>query len=285
MIKISYLNSIETANLLGVNVSTVKRWTDDGKLKCQKTAGGHRKFSMVHISDFVQRNFNGLVFSNIFPDGSAGDIKIQFRIIKQDFGYLKSFLSGQILHAKQFRFENVLKGLYLTGQPLHKIYDALVTPLLQEIGTMWEKGEITVLQEHITSQYIKDSLERLQGIVQNPARSLGPVFLFNPENELHDIALKMTDHILRHRGFDTLFSGQVSPAMEIEEMIRNIKPVRIYVGVTFVQDKQKLENDLNYLIHLADKYRIKVYAGGQGLDRLELGYFKRLYNFEQVSLI
>ena len=50
-----YLNSKEVAMIMGVHVSTVKRWTDAGKLPCYQTPGGHRKFILNHINEFWQR--------------------------------------------------------------------------------------------------------------------------------------------------------------------------------------------------------------------------------------
>ena len=47
-----YLSSKNVAEILGVNISTLKRWTDNGTLECTKTAGGHRKFTMQNIRDF-----------------------------------------------------------------------------------------------------------------------------------------------------------------------------------------------------------------------------------------
>ena len=35
--EIQYFNSHDAAKILGVNVSTVKRWTDEGKLECIKS--------------------------------------------------------------------------------------------------------------------------------------------------------------------------------------------------------------------------------------------------------
>ena len=55
---IEYYNSQEAARILGVNVSTIKRWTDDGQLECIRTAGGHRKFIMSQLSKFLEANRN-----------------------------------------------------------------------------------------------------------------------------------------------------------------------------------------------------------------------------------
>lgn len=49
-----YLSSKDVAEILGINISTLKRWTDSGVLECSKTAGGHRKFTMQHIRNFYK---------------------------------------------------------------------------------------------------------------------------------------------------------------------------------------------------------------------------------------
>ena len=54
-----YLSSKEVSGILGVNISTLKRWTESGKLGCEKTAGGHRKFTMQHVREYYKSNSNG----------------------------------------------------------------------------------------------------------------------------------------------------------------------------------------------------------------------------------
>ena len=51
-----YLNSKEISDILGVNISTLKRWTDNGTIDCHKTAGGHRKFTMQNVRDYYKKN-------------------------------------------------------------------------------------------------------------------------------------------------------------------------------------------------------------------------------------
>mgnify|MGYP001337092544 FL=1 len=48
-------NSYQIAAIIGVNVSTIKRWTDSGKLKCFQSVGGHRKFHLNHITEFLKK--------------------------------------------------------------------------------------------------------------------------------------------------------------------------------------------------------------------------------------
>ena len=49
-----FYSTIEIARMLRVDSSTVKRWADSGKLLCCKTVGGHRRFSLKQVRQFVE---------------------------------------------------------------------------------------------------------------------------------------------------------------------------------------------------------------------------------------
>jgi excisionase family DNA binding protein len=49
-----YYRSGELARLLHVDESTVKRWADRGLIRCYRTPGGHRKFTVRQIRDFIR---------------------------------------------------------------------------------------------------------------------------------------------------------------------------------------------------------------------------------------
>lgn len=49
----SYLRTAEVAALLQVDPKTVARWAKEGRLPCQRTLGGHRRYPEAEIRELL----------------------------------------------------------------------------------------------------------------------------------------------------------------------------------------------------------------------------------------
>lgn len=282
---ISYLNSEEAARILGVNVSSIKRWTDSGKLECIQTEGGHRKFQLSHLSKFIENHKKYARKAHVFPIENDADLQISHYILKGDFNFLIDHLYIQALSGNHREMQKVLNGLYLSQYPLYQIYDQLLTVVLHRLGDMWASGAISVIEEHIASQGIRDCLNRLQGIIYLPQPDSYSAICITLAYELHDIALKMVENILELRGFRTFFSGQITPVIKLDELLDRIKPQRLYVGSTVISDPDAEQHETNRMFDLSLSRNIDVYLGGRGWDILNYHHpavKNRLHTFEEV---
>ena len=283
---VNFLNSQEAAHVLGVNVSSIKRWTDSGKLECIQTAGGHRKFLMNHLVNFIEEHAKKSSRANIFEIESESDVELSYHILKGDFETLIEYVVEKARLSDRFAVQKVLNGLYLGHYPLHMIYDHLVTPVLRQIGTLWMNKNLSIIEEHIAAQAIRDALNRLQGIIRLPDKKEGKAIFLNLSTELHDIGLKMVENIMEIRGFQTFFSGQMTPLIQIEQIFEKVKPDRLYISSTYVGDRETTQHEADQLFDICRENGTRVYAGGRGWDTLSYDHPAveiRLYSFEEVS--
>ena len=260
------LNSEEAARVLGVNVSSIKRWTDEGRLECIRTLGGHRKFQMDHLASFVRRNRKKMSKVNIFTVENEEDLEINYFILKGDFEFLIAYVIDKAILGKRDEVQNVFTGLYLSQYPLHRIYDDLVTPVLHRIGEQWTEQSITITEEHIASQIIRDAIIRLQGIIRVPRKKIGSAVCLNLSSELHDIALKMVQNLLELRGFQVYFSGQKTPYLDMEKMLQKLKADRLYISSTYNEDVRLAQLEVEKIFEFCAQLTTKVFIGGRAFD-------------------
>jgi len=48
------LTTSEAASMLGVSVPTIRLWADSGRVPCHRTAGGHRRFEVEELADWLR---------------------------------------------------------------------------------------------------------------------------------------------------------------------------------------------------------------------------------------
>ncbi|MCF7823364.1 MAG: cobalamin-dependent protein [Candidatus Marinimicrobia bacterium] len=262
------ISSIDVAKILGVNVATIKRWTDSGKLDCVKTAGGHRKFLLRHLAAFAMEHEKYSQRLSLLPIDNREDLELSEQILHADYGRLIPQTLELSLNCNQESLNTILSGLYMIHQDLASIYEDLLTPVLRVIGEKWMDGKISVSQEHLASQTIRDGIVKLQNVVVKPEILKGKAFVLTLSEELHDIPAKMVQHLLELRGYQVLYSGQKTPAEDTVSVFESFHPDRVYLSSIYAENISDAQSELKELIKLCADHKIDLYVGGSGLDQL-----------------
>ncbi len=50
------INTKDACRLLGVSAKTLRRWCNDGFLSYYTTVGGHKRFSLKTLQEFLEKN-------------------------------------------------------------------------------------------------------------------------------------------------------------------------------------------------------------------------------------
>jgi MerR family transcriptional regulator, light-induced transcriptional regulator len=102
------------------------------------------------------------------------------------------------------------------------LLQAVVLPYLRALGERWQRGEVSVAQEHFASSVIRG---RLLGLARDWGQGVGPaVLLACVPGEQHDIGLIAFGLALRARGWRIMFLGSDTPIEMIEQVSGILAP-------------------------------------------------------------
>jgi excisionase family DNA binding protein len=258
------LSTADIARLFNVTETTVKRWADEGTLKCQKTPGGHRKFLIRNVVEFAERNNFEPVGILAFSETDALAPAIQMAVLSRDFGTLVDSFIHKALSPSKTDLASFLSYLYEHRIHLWEIHDLVLRPAMATIGERWANGELDVSHEHRASYETLDALARLQSqIMIKPA--LGNVALFAcPGEELHEIGLRCASYLFESEGWTTHYLGARVPSEALVAAVCELKPVVVCLSVTRQIVNPETESQMLRLSSAARKQGALIVAGGSG---------------------
>jgi excisionase family DNA binding protein len=95
----------------------------------------------------------------------------------------------------------------------------LIGPTLRAVGSQWEKGDLSIAEEHRASAVAARLISRLGGRFVRRGVKLGTVVLASPAGELHSAPVAITANLLRWRGFDVVELGADTPADALADAV------------------------------------------------------------------
>ena len=113
------------------------------------------------------------------------------------------------------------------------IDDEIIAPALWLVGELWERGEITVADEHIATE-ISIRVLALQREAQRVAQARRDhrVMLAAAPGERHVVALRMAANLLRDAGYGVVMLGADVPAHALGAAARRLEPDVICLTLT-----------------------------------------------------
>jgi MerR family transcriptional regulator, light-induced transcriptional regulator len=110
---------------------------------------------------------------------------------------------------------------------LSSLVGDLVLPVMREVGEGWERGEVSVAQEHLSTQLVRSYLDALR----RPPRVGGrQVWLACPPRELHDLPLLALALLLWDQGWQIRFFGANTPLHDLLRAVRIARPELVVVS-------------------------------------------------------
>jgi methanogenic corrinoid protein MtbC1 len=122
-----------------------------------------------------------------------------------------------------------------------EIDEEMIAPALWLVGELWERGKISVADEHLATEIALRVLA-LQREAQRVVRSrLGRrVMLATPTGELHVVALRMVENLLRGAGYDVVMLGPDVPAKALGDVATRLRIDVVCMSLTMAGRRSEI---------------------------------------------
>ena len=137
----------------------------------------------------------------------------------------------------------------LTDFTVEAVLRDVVLPYLHDLGDRWERGEISVAQEHFASHVVRG---RLAGLARGWGNGSGPrALLACPPEEQHDLALLVFGIVLNRGGWRVEFLGGSTPMQDTLEVTSQIRPSLVVLTASRFERFESVTAELAALAELA----------------------------------
>lgn len=135
-------------------------------------------------------------------------------------------------------------------------------PFLYEVGELWARSAISVMQEHVASERLRDFLTEQWRPLSD--RSNGPrVVCATLSGEHHSLGLHMAATMLAVSGAKLVFLGADTPAQDIARAAQQFQAVGVVVSVSVAADAEDVLPQLHHLRAQVPS-RVPIFMGGGG---------------------
>jgi methanogenic corrinoid protein MtbC1 len=268
-----YLNSNDVAEILGVNISTLKRWTENKTINCTKTAGGHRKFTMQHIRDFYKSNKDSS--KNLGLGLEKLKHKRIFDLInKSKYKDLSEILADSSIESDEMSVNTIINGLFMKGIAVDIICDEIIEPGSIIVENALRKDYLSHAEAFISRKLITRCVEILNISKPNNTLNTRSVLCVNFEDNLPDLGVVMSEAVLRHSGFNVFNTGSHAELGNLEKVVekKSIDLILFYLCnmqccmATVDKNMKKTENQVIDVVSLIKGMKnTEVIFGGSGL--------------------
>jgi methanogenic corrinoid protein MtbC1 len=240
-----------------VSVDTLRAWERRyGLLRPQRSSGGFRLYGAS--DEEMVTAMKALIDSGV---SAAEAARLAAADASRGRGREEPSDHAQRLTTALDRFDEADANAILDDAIARFTVDAvasrLLLPVLHEVGTRWESGEISVAEEHFATALLRG---RMLALGRNWGAGRGPLaVLACPPSELHDLGLIAFGLLLRERGWRIVLFGADTPIGTIADTVATLRPDAVVLAAVTPEPFEAVAEEIRSLAR-----GTSVLIGGEG---------------------
>jgi methanogenic corrinoid protein MtbC1 len=154
------------------------------------------------------------------------------------------------------------------GMSLAALYQGVIAPAMHELGNLWEKGAITIADEHLATALTHRVLAALRppGFLDQafePNSDKPRAMLAAVQGEQHALGLRMAADLLEEAGYQTIYLGADVPNAALMQAIESFSPNLLGLSATMLDFRSRLEEVVSMV--RGKHPQLSLLVGGQAI--------------------
>jgi excisionase family DNA binding protein len=253
-----FLTTRQLARLWLVSEATIKRWADTGQLTSSRTVGGHRRFPVAEVMRFQTERGLGVPAVGAGPHARTAEGAL-FDAAGTAAQFFDAITKGHAGEASALLLE-----AHMTGAPLERIFDEVVSAAMRRVGDRWGAYEMSVADEHVATSAAVRAVESLAGSVGRAGAHAGEAVCCAAEDELHTLPVLCTQALLEGAGWGVRNLGGHTPFFALAEYVSKRRPALVCVSSTMQRELEHNARDYAQFESAARSCGARVVLGGEG---------------------
>ncbi len=298
-----FFSTKELSEFCAVGETTVKRWSNMGLIRHHKTVGGHRKFKLEDVLEFISKNnitvpaekLERLTIEKKYAESL--DLNSEILLVRGDLDGLTAKLLEHLLAFRKNETDALLSKAVDQGIPIAALFDKLIAPVMHRVGELWNEKKLGAGEEHIITNILTESILRIKA--RNEADvGLAPktdeaftnrttdrptddvmssdkflslyekqtsVICTCPESEYHQVGLLGVSLVCQSLGFKVNYVGAAVPFKDLEHVVMETHPALVCMSFTIAKLSPATYRRYELFRKFLKKRDVRFVIGGQFL--------------------
>lgn len=255
----NFLSPKDLAEAIGVSESSIRRWSDSGRLTIQRTSGGHRKIALSEATRFIRETDQRVIRPDRLGLPALGAIETSRN---RDDGerLLEALLAGRARTISGLFF-----GMYLGGRSVAEICDGPMHQALTAIGNLWPQEQRSVFLEHRATMLCIRGLNQLKLALPETEENAPVAMGGAPQDDPYLLPSLMASLVLHETGYEDVNLGPNTPLDVLADAVEDEKPPFVWLAISAPLRSRQVSKEIHILSELTTSYGGNFVIGGRSV--------------------